>query len=227
MSIDLKKFWDQIDDVLLDMDGTLLDKHFDDYFWQTLVPETYAAKNKLAVKQARKELFDKYKSVEGTLAWTDLDFWSRELGLDIPALKIQIEHLIAVHPYVPEFIRYCRQEGKRIYLVTNAHSKTLEIKMNKSALRGSFDKIICSQQVGVAKEEAVFWSRLQNHIEYDPHKTLLADDTEEVLLAAEKAGIRHLVHVAKPSSRAPCSNSLRFSSITFFKELIPAGANPE
>ena len=34
--------WDDITWVLLDMDGTLLDKHFDDYFWETLVPEEYA-----------------------------------------------------------------------------------------------------------------------------------------------------------------------------------------
>jgi len=27
--------------VLLDMDGTLLDKYFDDYFWEHLLPERY------------------------------------------------------------------------------------------------------------------------------------------------------------------------------------------
>ena len=31
--------------VLLDMDGTLLDKYFDDYFWEHLVPEKYADKH--------------------------------------------------------------------------------------------------------------------------------------------------------------------------------------
>ncbi len=30
--------------VLLDMDGTLLDKYFDDYFWEHLLPEKYAEK---------------------------------------------------------------------------------------------------------------------------------------------------------------------------------------
>lgn len=219
---DLETFWSQIDYVLLDMDGTLLDKHFDDYFWETLVPETYAAKRGLDLKHAKRELLAMYKRREGTLDWTDLDFWSEELDLDIPALKIQADNLIAVHPYVIDFIEYCQELPKKIYLVTNAHSKTLAIKMAKTALGGHFDKIVCSQQVGVAKEDPVFWDRLQTHIPYDPARTLLADDTEKVLLSAEQAGIKHLVYVAKPSSKAPYCHSDRFHSITYFKELIPA-----
>jgi putative hydrolase of the HAD superfamily len=222
MIMDLKKFWNRIDHVLLDMDGTLLDKHFDDYFWETLVPRTYAKEQGIDFVQARNELLTRFKSLEGTLDWADLDFWSEELALDIPALKLQIEHLIAVHPYVIDFIDYCRKIGKSVCLVTNAHGKTLDIKMAKTALRDRFDKIICSQQVGVAKEEAVFWERLKDHIDYDPARTVLADDTEEVLLSAEQAGIGNLVFVAKPSSKRVPKKSEHFHSITYFKELITA-----
>ena len=90
--------------VLLDMDGTLLDKYFDDYFWEHLVPERYAEKHSISFGRAKEELLTKYKVHEGTLNWTDIDFWSTELGLDIPALKEQIKHLIDVHPHVIEFL---------------------------------------------------------------------------------------------------------------------------
>ncbi|MDH3916294.1 MAG: haloacid dehalogenase, partial [Chromatiales bacterium] len=33
--------WSTVDTVLLDMDGTLLDLRFDNYFWQELVPSRY------------------------------------------------------------------------------------------------------------------------------------------------------------------------------------------
>jgi HAD superfamily hydrolase (TIGR01509 family) len=220
MFSDLESFWSQVDHVLLDMDGTLLDKYFDDYFWETYVPEVYANKHNLSVTEAREELLARYKSREGTLAWTDLDLWSNELGLDIPNLKSQVDHLIAVHPYVIDFLKYCQKIGKKTYLVTNAHSKTLDIKMAKTALQGYFDKIVCSMEVGLAKEDPVFWERLGTLISFDPERTMLADDTEKVLLSAEKAGLKHLVYVAKPSSREPVRPSKRFHSITYFKELI-------
>lgn len=202
------------------MDGTLLDKHFDDYFWESYVPEMYAAKNGLTPEEARKRLLAKYKKNEGTLAWTDLDYWSLVLDLDIPALKIQVDHLIQIHPYVIDFLKYCRNIGKKIHLVTNAHSKTLDIKMRKTAIGKYFDRIICAEEVGLAKEVPLFWQRLQDMLQFEPASTLLADDNEKVLLAAREYGPRTLIYVARPSSQGPITYSEEFPSIVYFKELI-------
>jgi len=218
---DLKKFWLSIDTVMLDMDGTLLDKHFDDYFWEHYVPEMFAEKHKIDVQESREKLLGRYQKLEGTLEWTDLDFWSAELGLDIPGLKNQVNHLIAVHPYVVQFLEFCKESAKFTCLVTNAHTKTLEIKMAKTALQDHFDQIVCSQDVGTAKEDIQFWQKLQKYINFDPERTLLADDTEAVLISAKNFGISNLVHIAKPSSKAPQKASSLFKSIKYFKELIP------
>ena len=215
-----KMDWSVIDTVLLDMDGTLLDKHFDDYFWEHYVPEVYAGQNNLSIAAAKKELLARYQSLEGTLAWTDLDYWSDNLGLDIPALKIKVNHLIGVHPYVPEFLEFCRDNGKKIYLVTNAHSKTLAIKMEKTALAGYFDRIICSEEVGVAKEDLRFWQRLEDLLQFDRNRTMFADDTERVLDSAATFGFGQLIYVAKPSSQQPVAYSRQYPSIVYFNELI-------
>ena len=212
--------WQDIDTVLLDMDGTLLDRHFDDYFWERYVPEQYAAKHDLTIDEAKVELLAKYKGQEGTLAWTDLDYWSDRLGLDIPLLKMEIDHLIAIHPYVPDFLRFCRKIGKKVHLVTNAHSKTLDIKMNKTALAGHFDRIVCAEEVGMAKEVPEFWQRLERMLGYRKERTLLADDTEKVLVSADQYGMGYCLYVARPSSQAPVRYSARFPSIVYFKELM-------
>ena len=212
--------WDRIDTILLDMDGTLLDKHFDDYFWEHYVPEIFAGKNDLTPLEARKELLARYKSIEGTLAWTDLDYWSEKLDLDIPALKLKINHLIQVHPFVVDFLQYCANLEKKVHLVTNAHSKTLDIKMRKTDIGSYFDRIICSQDIGLPKEDPEFWERLESLLGFDKQRTLLADDNENVLQAAQTYGMGVLIFVARPSSRAEILYSEKFPSIVYFKELI-------
>jgi len=213
--------WDAIDTVLLDMDGTLLDKHFDDYFWEQYVPEHYSLKHGLTIEASKKELLGRYRQVENTLDWTDLDYWSGQLGLDIPELKIRINHLIDVHPYVPAFLRFCRRKAKAVCLVTNAHPKTLAIKLEKTDIGHLFDRIVCAEEVGLAKEEVLFWKRLEVKLGFDRRRTMLADDTEKVLLSAERYGMGRLIYVARSSSRQPVRYSARYPSIEYFIELIP------
>jgi len=212
--------WSGIDTVLLDMDGTLLDKYFDDYFWEEYIPKIFAEVNNLSPEDAHKALLARYQRVESTLQWTDLDYWSDQLQLDIPELKCRIDHLIQVHPYVIDFLKFTQSIGKDVHLVTNAHSKTLDIKMRKTALGPWFTRIICSEEVGEAKEHPEFWGNLEKMLGFDKERTLLADDTLKVLRSARNSGIRHLIHVARPSSRLPIEFSKEFPSITYFKELI-------
>src|SRR5512140_3090433 len=141
--------WNDIDTVLLDMDGTLLDRHFDDHFWLEHVPLRYAAKHGIPIEECREQLYSRFRSQENTLNWTDLDYWSEQLGLDIPLLKEEVDHLIAVHPHVTEFLQFLRQKGKGVHLVTNAHSKTLSLKMKKTRLGPYFDTIVSAHDLGL------------------------------------------------------------------------------
>lgn len=213
--------WENIDWVMLDMDGTLLDKHFDDYFWEILVPQEYARRHHLDLAAARQEVFARYQREEGTLNWTDIDFWSRELDLDIPALKEGIRHLIEVHPDSEPFLRYVRSLQKKIILVTNAHYKTLDLKMNQVGLLSYFDEVISSFDLGAPKEDQRFWQALQARLVFDPARTLLVDDNREVLQAARDYGIRYLFFKGISSSQAPPETSRRFPVLHYFTELMP------
>jgi len=75
--------WNEIDDVLLDMDGTLLDRHFDNFFFEEELPRRYAALHGLQLEESRDTLMAMYRSVEGELAWTDLHYWTQRVGIDV------------------------------------------------------------------------------------------------------------------------------------------------
>ncbi len=214
--------WKCIDTVLLDMDGTILDRHFDDHFWLEHVPGRWAAQNRTTVEYAKEHLYELFRSQENTLNWTDLDYWSDRLKLDIPLLKREIEHLIAVHPHVVEFLLFLKQHNKTVWLVTNAHSKTLDLKMRTTRIGPYFDGIISAHQVGLPKEDDRFWGKLQNFIKYDPERTMLGEDSETNLATADRFGIRYLIYISRYSSRIIPQQSERFQTIEYFNRLIPA-----
>ena len=59
--------WQDIETVLLDMDGTLLDLHFDNHFWLTHVPKCYAEKHDMPYDEAHKHLMCRFTEVRGRL----------------------------------------------------------------------------------------------------------------------------------------------------------------
>lgn len=213
--------WSEVDAVFLDMDGTLLDLHFDNYFWQTYVPQCYARDKNISDECAQAELALRCKDVEGTLEWYCLDHWSRELGLDIALLKEEVDHLIAVHPHVIEFLEALHVSGKRTVLVTNAHQKTLALKLDRTQLGGCFDAVYCSHSIGLPKEDPQFWSKLQKLEPFDPKRTLFVDDSLAVLRSAREYGFHWLLAVVKPDSQGPVRKVTDFSAIHDFSEIMP------
>lgn len=206
--------------VLLDMDGTLLDLYFDDYFWGHLVPEKYAEKHEITFGSAKDYLYKTYKKHERTLNWCDIDFWSRELNLDIPALKEQIRHLIEVHPHVVDFLKLMRRQRKKIFLMTNAHFKTVKLKFNKTRIGKYFDDVLCSFNVGYPKEYVQFWERAEKRLKFSKDQSLFIDDTEDVLKTAKDFGIKYLLFKARASSKAEPKKTNAFPTIHDFRELM-------
>jgi len=49
--------WSEIDTILLDMDGTLLDLNFDLHFWMEYLPLVYANKHNLTHQQSKDKIY--------------------------------------------------------------------------------------------------------------------------------------------------------------------------
>lgn len=217
----MKPDWNTIDTVLLDMDGTLLDLNFDNHFWQQHLPRRFAEHHGRDHEEVRHELMTRFKAHEGTLPWYSVDFWTNELALDLMMLKEEVAHLIDIHPGVPEFLTAARTSGKRVLLVTNAHHKSLTLKMARTGLTPHFDAMITSHELGLPKEDVAFWDALRAVQPFDPARTLLVDDTISVLESADRYGIAELRAICRPDTCQPERLPTRFAALKSFHDLLP------
>lgn len=213
--------WQQIDTVLLDMDGTLLDLHFDNHFWLDFMPRRYAELNNLSAEQGKAELQSRYEKVQGTLAWYCLDFWGKELNLDIVALKREIQHLISLREDTLPFLKSLQAANKHVILVTNAHPDSLSLKMERTQIDGYIDTLISTHELGYSKESQRCWQRLQERVNFDSERTLFVDDSLGILAAAKEFGIKHVVAVANPDSKQASREISEFPAVTDLRDMLP------
>ena len=214
--------WYDIDTVLLDMDGTLLDLKFDNYFWQEFLPMKWGERHGLAADAAKIRLLPHFRRIEGTLSWYCLDYWSDFLEIDILTLNLELEHLIKIRPHAHEFLEFVAGTGKSMAIVTNAHQGMIELKFRNTGIGGYFEHVFCAHDFGVAKEEAGFWAELHKRFPFNPNRTLLIDDNVSVLASARDYGIRHLLAVAQPDSSMPQRDIRDFRALDSFRQLFQA-----
>jgi HAD superfamily hydrolase (TIGR01509 family) len=212
--------WTTIDTVLLDMDGTLLDLHFDNYFWLEHLPQRYAQHHGCDPKAAKALLIELSNKLQGSLDWYCIDYWSEATGMDITALKREVSHLIRLRPDTAAFLRFLQKAGKQATLVTNAHPKALALKLEASGLHEHINTRISAHQFKLAKENVGFWAKLQEHSNLDYSRCLFIDDNLQVLRRAQAEGVANTLQILHPdSSQAPNPLS-EFRGITDFREVM-------
>ena len=212
--------WTAIDTVLLDMDGTLLDLHFDNFFWLQHLPPHYAAKfpgdEDKALGDLKRQLFEK----RGTLDWYCTDFWSEQLDIDIVRLKKEIQHLISERPKSLLFLQALNANNKQRILVTNAHPSSVALKFSVTNIEMELDGVVSSHEYGFPKESLAFWRALQQKYPFNPQKTLFIDDSEPVLDTAQRFGVANLLCVDSPDSTISTKHKSKYPSISQFEELL-------
>lgn len=214
--------WHSVDTVLLDMDGTLLDLEFDNWFWQKHVPECYARQQGLDRAEADRIIHDWITSHLGTLNWYCLDFWTAELGLEIARLKRDAGDRIAIRPGADTFLQALKESDKQVIMVTNAHRDALDLKVERTGIDRYFDEMVSSHDYGHAKEAQAFWQHLQRHLPFDPARALLVDDSLPVLHSAQLYGIGQPVSILHPDSSLPRrEHTDPFPAIDDFLQVLP------
>jgi len=209
-----------IDIVLLDMDGTLLDLHYDSHFWLDYVPQQYALLHDQSIQQAKSHVYAQYKKVSGTLSWYCYDYWVKTLGLDIHALQHKNKHKIQWREDTLWFLKKLRELNKKIVILTNAHPSGIALKDQQTQLLSYVDLTISSHQIGVEKEGESFWQAVKDQLDNDLSRAIFIDDSEKILTVAQSAGVGYLVGVNKPDSEKPAQLMQGFSTICCFSELF-------
>lgn len=212
--------WQTLDTVLLDMDGTLLDLHFDNYFWMEYVPAKYAEKHGISLEQSKAELEPRFQQQFGKLEWYCLDYWGAELNLDIVALKKEIAHLISFRPNADLFLQNIRDRGKKVVMITNAHPDSLSLKLERLSMAHYFDKLISSHDYGYPKESQAFWKNLEVDIGLNKERALFIDDSLPILDSARTFGIAQLLAIRHPDSKKGPKETEGYDAVEDFHELI-------
>lgn len=215
--------WSPVKTVFLDMDGTLLDLHFDSHFWLEHLPRRYAEQFNLPPEEVKEQLISMIMAERGSLNWYCTDYWSEKLSLDITSLKAEVGNLIGYRPHVIDFLDTLRHSGLNSVIVTNCHPDPLELKLERTGLNQHVDAIISSHQLGKAKEESGFWQQLQQISPYEASATLMIDDNFSVLESARDAGIAQCLAVLAPDSQKPAiEGHPSIPGIHHFDEVLPS-----
>ena len=195
--------WDRIDTVLLDMDGTVLDLAFDNYFWLTHLPATWGAARGLNPEQAMEQLMPHFMGLRGSLRWYCLDHWSELLGLDIVQLKQDCRYMIRYLPGAEAFLHQVKASGRRLLLVTNAHPDALALKQQQCPIHDHFEGLHSTHSWGRPKEDAEFWRAFAQDCRVDLQRSLFVDDSEAVLRGAVAGGVSQVCGILAPDTSTP------------------------
>ena len=185
-----------IECLLIDMDGVILDNAYDNDFWQNQIPEVIADSKGIGFDDAKRLAIQIFNYKKNTKDWYDVDYWSNMLNIDIEAQKRSEKSFsrISLYDGVIDTLNVLKNKTKMI-LITNAHRKTLNIKLEKYNLTPYFDEMVCAHELHYVKEDIQLWYMLRSKYRLDYEKTLLVEDTINNINVGLSAGISGAIYV--------------------------------
>ena len=205
--------WNSIETFFLDLDGTLLDLAFDNFFWHEHLPYVYANSKDIEFEKAKEDFEKMYKNKENSIQWYSLSYWSEILEIDLCSELLRVKNKIRTLNNSEKFLQILKERKVRIYLLTNCPRYMLHVKLNQVRFWKFFDEIISSEDFGYPKETDEFWNLLQKKFKYKKTSTVFIDDSKNVLDFSVKSGLNNVFLISKPDSNKEKQGTYGYKSI--------------
>ena len=216
-------------DLIFDLYGTLVDIHTEEdasvwektalyfgYYGAHYSPaqlKTAFEKELAARKATAGQSYECFPDIPFHQVFADL-FRRKGIGENAEALGIQAAQLfricsteyIRLYPHVTEALAALRENGYRLWLLSNAQEVFTRYELNHLGITSLFDGIYISSQFGCRKPDVRFFRALLDEQKLDPGKCLMiGNDRETDIAGAKQAGIdTFYMHTElTPSHQAP------------------------
>lgn len=116
-----------------------------------------------------------------------------ELAEELVLFFERIEAIIATYPYAEPLLKRLKEEGYKIYLLSNFGNFYFHQNLPKFTFRKYVDGELISYQIGSIKPEPMIYETLLSRFHLKPEQIAFLDDNPKNIEAARKIGMNGIV----------------------------------
>ena len=199
--------------ILSDLDGVILDQHYDRKFWQSWLPEHVANQTNQSIEKIQIEIQLKIDGQKGTLNWYDLNYWDDLLEIDCMEIIKEQEEKPSFLEGSLEALQELSTLKNPKHILTNGDPRLQEYKAEARNFLQFFDSIFYSMHAGYPKEKKEFWTLARHNLNLDFEDSIFIDDDFKVVTTAVKAGVKRVIWITPGKNRILQNEIETFSSL--------------
>jgi len=178
--------------ISFDVEGTLVTPEFSYAVWFEAIPQRYATKNSLDIKQAREAVEREYHEVgDQRLEWYDISYWFNKMGLGSPTeVMRQCEARVSYYPEVKEVLNSLSEKYRLV--VSSGSSGDFLLHLLKD-IRPYFWRVHSSITDYRQLKTTEFYTQICREMEVEPERVVHVGDNWQFDVACpSEIGIKAL-----------------------------------
>ncbi len=133
------------------------------------------------------------------------DDWGKLIAM---VFRVLSRKYLMAYPHTKEVLAFLKEQGCRIYLLSNAQAAFTNAEIDLMALRPYFDAIYLSSNAGICKPQPEFLKQVLDDHGLKPSETVMVgNDLTTDIAVAEAVGIDGILLNTFPYSRLELANS--------------------